>query len=260
MTQKEVATRFDWNSAKVIRIEAGRVGVSTTDLRALLDLYGIQDPAQVDTLMGMARQSRKQAWAAYRDALNPDFLVYLGCEGSAAVLRQVESQFLPGLLQIAEYASTVIESLRGSGTSESVMQQQLEVRLRRQQLLDRPHPPKMYFLLDEVVIRRVIGGPKVMRRQLAHLNALGERPDLHLRVVPFARGAHMGLKGSFVILEFPEPEDDDLLFIESGYQSVASRDDASEVSYYRKAYFDLESSALSEAETLQLIDQARRGM
>ncbi|PZG09533.1 XRE family transcriptional regulator [Micromonospora craterilacus] len=264
LTQKDAAQALGWGPAKIIRIETGQVGISDTDLKALLQLYGITDPDQVTTYVEMARQSRKQHWNIYRDILNQDFLIYLGFEGSASMLRQSEALILPGLLQTEEYARAVIHAFNPPDTSPQLMERQLEVRIKRQEILDRADPPTLTFVLDEAVIRRAVGAadgsPKVMQRQLAHLNDLGSRDNVHLRVVRFDRGAHTGLMGPFVILTFPDPGDDELLFLENGPHSLATRDDANVISFYAQQFLELEKIALSETDTAQLIEQVRAEM
>ncbi|MDG4795112.1 helix-turn-helix transcriptional regulator [Micromonospora sp. WMMD1082] len=264
LTQKDAAQKLRWGTAKIIRIETGQVGISATDLTALLGLYGITDPDQVAAYVEMAMQSRKQHWSVYRDVLNQDFLIYLGFEGSASVLRQSESLILPGLLQTEEYARAVIHAFNPPGTSPRHMNRQLEVRMRRQEILDRADPPTLFFILDEAVIRRAVGAvdgsARVMQRQLAHLNDIGRRHHVHLRVVRFSHGAHIGLMGPFAILEFPDDGDDDLLFLENGPHSLATREDASVISLYLKQFAELENHALSEADTADLIDEVRAQM
>ncbi|MFJ6199099.1 helix-turn-helix domain-containing protein [Micromonospora sp. NPDC092111] len=259
LTQKGAAGELGWAPSKILRIETGQVGISGTDLRALLELYGVTDPERVATFTEMAKQSRKQHWSTYRDVLNQDFLIYLGFEGSASTLRQSESLILPGLLQTEEYARAVIHAFSTPNTSTQLTERQVEVRMKRQEILDRADPPDLFFILDEAVIRRAVGtsatDSKVMRRQLKHLNDIGARENVHLRVMRFGHGVHMGLKGPFVILEFPEPGDDDLLFLENGPHSLATRDDVDEVSLYKNQFLELEDFALSETETAQLIER-----
>lgn len=264
LTQKGAAGELGWAPSKILRIETGQVGISRTDLKALLELYGVTDPEQVATFTEMAVQSRKQHWNIYRDVLNQDFLIYLGFEGSASVLRQAETLILPGLLQTEEYARAVIQEFSTPETSPEITDRQVEVRMKRQEILERADPSLLFFILDEAVIRRAVGtspvDSKIMRRQLKHLSDIGARENVHLRVMPFRHGFHTGLKGPFVILEFPDPGDDDLLFLENGLHSLVTRDDASEISLYKNQFLQLEDFALTEAETAQLIEEVRAEM
>src|SRR6266508_5638517 len=91
LTQDQVATAMDWSLSKVIRIENGAVGISTNDLKALLDLYGVTERRRVDDLVGLAQSARQRArawWSAYRSVISPQYLTYLGYEAEASAIRQ----------------------------------------------------------------------------------------------------------------------------------------------------------------------------
>src|SRR4051794_41070755 len=105
-TQRDVAEALDWSYSKLLRIENGQVGVSRTDLKALLDHYLITDEGQLKAFAQLARDGRRQPWSAYRDVLNPDYMIYLGHEGSASTIRHFEQLVIPGLLQTEAYART----------------------------------------------------------------------------------------------------------------------------------------------------------
>jgi transcriptional regulator with XRE-family HTH domain len=245
LTQRQVAEILDWSQSKIIRIERGHVGVSRTDLWALLNTYGIVDQRRIAEVIALADQSKRQDWVEYRDVLNSDFRTYLGLEGAASAIRQFELTFVPGLLQTEEYAWHVIHALAPPHESESVQRRQMKARIARQSIVDREDPPQMHFMLDEAVLRRRVddqpGGADVMRRQLRRLKELDAKPHINIYVIPFASGIHLGLLGPFVILEFPEPGDDDLLFIESGRKARATRSAQSEIKRYKRIFWGLES-------------------
>lgn len=257
LTQKDVAERLEWSLSKMIRIETGQVGISRGDLRTLLDEYDVSDPVEIDALAAMAKEGRRQQWGPYRDILNADFLTYLNFEGSASVIRQGEPQVLPGLLQTEEYARAVIAGVGGADLSGQTVERQVEVRMKRQEIVERPDPPQMHFIIDESAIRRPAGGATAMRRQLSRLEELAALQHVHLRVIPLSAGVHPGLRGSFVILEFSDPADDDLLFLESGQSSLATKDSPEDIAIYRQDFDTLEGIAASEDDTLRLITAAR---
>jgi transcriptional regulator with XRE-family HTH domain len=260
LTQKDVAERVDWSPSKLIRIETGQVGISRSDLNALLGLYDVSDPETVRSLAAMAKEGRKQQWGPYRDVLNPDFLTYLGFEGSAAVIRQAEPQVLPGLLQTTEYAHAVISGLGGSELSAQMIDRQVEVRMKRQEIFDRTNPPEMFFIIDESAIRRPAGGATAMRRQLKRLEEVIALHHVHLRAISLNSGIHPGIRGPFVLLEFPDPEDEDMLFLESSQTSLATKDDTQAIADYRQDFKNLETIAGSEEETLRLIAAVASGL
>ncbi|ROO63091.1 helix-turn-helix protein [Micromonospora sp. Llam0] len=257
LTQKEVAEQLGWSLSKMIRIETGQVGISRSDLRTLLEEYNVSDPATVNELAAMAKDGRRQQWGPYRDILNSDFLTYLNVEGSASVIRQGEPQVLPGLLQTEEYARAVITGVGGAELSAQTIERQVEVRMKRQEIIERPDPPQIHFIIDESALRRPAGGVKVMRSQLRRLEEIAALKHVHLRAIFLRAGVHPGLRGSFVILEFPDPADDDLLFLESGQSSLATKDSPEDIARYRQDFDTLETIAASEDDTLRLITAAQ---
>jgi transcriptional regulator with XRE-family HTH domain len=243
LTQKDVAMALDWSPSKVIRIESGSVGISTTDLKALLQHYGVEDGQRIDTLVLMAKSSRTPSWSQYRDLLNQSFITLLGHESSASTIRQHETAFVPGLLQLEEYGREIMSKV-SQRTAEEV-DRLWELREQRQRLHDREDPPEMFFILDEAVVRRQVGGARIMRRQLERLREFADRSHVDLRVIPFDRGAHSGMLGPFVILEFLDSVDSDLVFLEDTRGDSVFRDEEDETAQYLAMFLGLEEEALS---------------
>src|SRR6266536_1070418 len=158
-TQEQVARAMDWSLSKLIRIESGAVGVSTTDLRALLQYYQIEDPTQVQSLVEMARASRKKPWwFAYRESLDVGYTTFLGLESGASSMRSFQSIAIPGLLQTQSYATEVsAEAWVGDPLPDQTVQEWVTVRMIRQQkVLERADPPSLLCVIDEAVLRRVV--------------------------------------------------------------------------------------------------------
>jgi transcriptional regulator with XRE-family HTH domain len=243
LTQEQVAKAMDWSLSKVIRIENGSVGISTNDLKALLRLYQASDTERTDELVALAKASRERSWwsgGAYRGVASQAVLQLIGYESAAFINRNFEPLLVPGLLQTEEYANIVIEEFEGPRHLETLV----EIRMRRQDLLDRADPPLFFFILDEAVVRRQIGGKAVMRRQIQRLLEVADRPNVTVEVVPFSVGVHPGLKGPFVVIEFPDAEDDDVLYLESARGDLISRDIPEEVLARREAFEVLRKQSL----------------
>lgn len=250
LTQDQVSTAMDWSLSKVIRIETGAVGISTNDLRALLNLYAIHDSGRTDELIELARGSRQTSWLGkYRDDITPQYLQYIEYEEAASFLRIYEPLLLPGLVQTEEYAATIMRKL-DPGTPEDVIRNRIEIRLTRQQLLERTAPPTLVCILDESTIRRVIGEPDIAHGQLARLVDLANRSNITIQVVPFTAGLHRGLLEPFIILEFSEAEDSDVLYSESSRDSILSHDEAGEITGYREVFEHLRTISLDADDTL----------
>ncbi|HEV2373527.1 MAG TPA: helix-turn-helix transcriptional regulator [Streptosporangiaceae bacterium] len=234
-TQEQVAVEMDWSLSKVIRIENGSVNISTNDLKALLRLYELTDDNRTEELVALARASRERAWwSGYREVAPASLLQLIGYETAASVRREFETLLIPGILQTEEYARTTIrEFVEGPAKHLDTL---VELRMKRQELLERADPPTLFFVLDEAVVRRQIGGKAVMRHQILRLIEVADRPKVTVEVVPFAAGAHPGLKGPFVVIGFPDPEDDDVLYQESAQGDLVSRDLPEQLPVYREAF------------------------
>jgi transcriptional regulator with XRE-family HTH domain len=249
-TQEQVAVAMDWSLSKVIRIEAGSVGISTNDLKALLRHYKIVDPTRTAELIALGRAARERSWwSMYRDAAPSGLLQLIGYETAAVIRRNFEPLLVPGLLQTEEYARAVIRALEERLPAERV-DTLVEIRMRRQELLDRTDPPLLFFILDEAVVRRLVGGKSVMRRQIRRLIETADRPNVTIEVVPFSAGVHPGIKGSFVVLEFPDAGDDDVLYLESPRGDLISRDVPEEVLAYREVFEQLRKVSLGPQDSI----------
>lgn len=245
LTQEQVAVAMDWSLSKLIRIEAGSVGISTNDLKALLAHYHLDDPYQTSDLVALARAARERSWwSVYRDVAPPGLLQLIGYEAASFIVRNFETLLVPGLLQTEDYARAVSPPLHQGVPAERV-DTLVEIRMRRQEQLERDDPPLLFFVLDEAVVRRLIGGRDVMRRQIRQLIETAARPNVTIEIVPFAAGTHPGLTGPFVIVEFPDAGDDDVLYLEArGDLLRAGISEEDEVSSYREVFEQLRELSL----------------
>lgn len=208
-TQKDVVEELVWSASKVIRMEAGDVRISVTDLRALLQLYGVTEQAEIDELTELVMASRQQPWwATYNRILSPSFTTYLGYEASASTVRNFESNLVPGLLQTEDYAQALNQD------DESLGARYVALRMERQKRILQAGT-EMTFIMDEAATRRVIGGPDIMRAQLNQLLELNQHPKVRVMVVPFDRGAYPLFRSPFVIFEFPGGNDDLVAYLET---------------------------------------------
>jgi transcriptional regulator with XRE-family HTH domain len=253
-TQREVATAMDWSPSKLIRIENGEVGISSNDLKILLDYYGVSDKRRIDQYIAMARNARKESWSEFRDVHSPEFLTYLGYESSTKLIREFSLTLVPGLLQTEEYAYALWRDIYH--VEQKDMEAKWRARQRRQELHELEKPPEMFFILDEAAIRRHLGATAVMRRQLTQLRMWAGEPHVTVQIIPFSTGGHPGMTGPFIVLEFPNPSDDDLVFLEVATGNTLSRDDPEVTSEYVGRFYQLEDIALSPQDSITLIDDA----
>lgn len=215
MTQRDVAKAMDWSLSKLIRIETGTVNISTNDLRMLLALYAME-PDRITALVDLAKAAREvPRWNIYRDVVSAEHIAFLGYESSASVIRNYEPQLVPGLLQTEDYAREVMRTLAPDDAQRA--DALIDLRMHRQQILDRENPPELHFIMDEAVLYRMVGGLRVTRQQLLRLRELADHPHVTMRVVPFTAGLYRLTRGPYVLFEFPDPEDEYVLYLESAH-------------------------------------------
>ena len=242
--------------SKIVRIETGAVRVSATDLRALLDLYHVQDPDEVDTLLALARGARERpAQGQYGDAASSRLVEFIELEAAASSTRHFQPLMVPGLLQTKEYARVILEQLnQGRGLNSTDIDARVEVRMKRQKLLERDNAPELFFVLDEAVTRRLVGGRQVMRRQLDRLIDLAGRDHITIEILPFGAGAYPALNGSFVIHGFPDAADADVLFQEGPEGDEISSDNPAMLSRYQNIFEELRRMSLGPQGSLNFLD------
>ncbi|WP_431959565.1 helix-turn-helix domain-containing protein [Actinacidiphila sp. bgisy160] len=250
MTAEEVAARLLVSQSKISRLENGRRSISQRDVRDLCSVYGVEDSRLVDSLMNMARESRQQGWwHAFGDV---PYSVYIGLETEAESLRVYESLIMPGLLQTRGYAEAVIEGMWPEATPAD-LEKRIQVRLKRQErILDPVKPLRYWAVVDEALLRRVVGSKVVMREQLEHLANVSSMPHVTLQVLPYAVGAHPGMYGKFAILEFEDESDASVVYLE-GVTSDLYLEKPSDVQSYSVMYEHLRAQALNAEQSRQFV-------
>ena len=195
-------------------MELGRVSFKQRDVIDLLEMYGVDDNDARAALVRLARDANSPGWwHKYSDVLPDWFSVYVGLEEAASLLRVYEVQFIPGLLQTADYTRAIVERGQPAATADEI-ERRVALRAARQEMLAKPGAPRLWAVLDEAALRRPIGGPAVMRNQVERLIAATEEPNVTLQLVPFDSGGHAAEGGAFTILRFPEAELPDVVYVE----------------------------------------------
>jgi hypothetical protein len=202
------------SESKISRMELGRVSFKERDVEDLLTLYGQVDTDERERLLALARQANTPGWwHRYGDVLPNWFQSYLGLEAAASLIRTYEVQFVPGLLQTADYARSVVLLGHGRAKTEEI-DRRVDLRMRRQKILDRPDPVQLWAVIDEAVLRRPVGSRATMRGQIQALIDATQRTSVHLQVLPFRVGGHSAAGGAFSILRFPDQELPDIVYVE----------------------------------------------
>ncbi|MFJ5265354.1 helix-turn-helix domain-containing protein [Streptomyces sp. NPDC088387] len=254
LTSGEAAALVGWHQSKVSRIETGASGVKPADVRLLLDAYGVEEPELRELLLALAGSEdlgRHHWWHAYRGVLPPTYRDFISLESQARTMRTLETSVVPGLLQTPDYARAVTRAAV-EGLDEQRVDALVEVRLARQDVLLARPPLELNAVLDEAVLRREVGGPDVMARQLERLTEAARLPQVRLQVLPFAAGAHIGVTGPFVIFSFPSTSDLDVVVLDHLTSSLYL-ERKEDLEAYSEAFNTLRIHALSPEDSLDYI-------
>jgi transcriptional regulator with XRE-family HTH domain len=257
LTIEQVAEQSggDWTASAISRWERGDRRIRPVDLRALLDIYEVQGDKR-EVLLTLAREARTRGWwqSYSSDAIPEWFQVYLGLESEAATIREYDAELIPGLFQTEEYYRA-FEHAAPAARDAQAIEHRIAVRTARQQRLFADDGPEVWTVLNEAVIRRVVGGPEVMRRQLERVAELAERPNISVQLLLFRSGAHPAMDGSFTVLGFSEALDPDVVYLESQMGSLYLEKEP-EVERYRAMFTHLVASAVGPEESRRMIAEA----
>ncbi|UFS94513.1 helix-turn-helix domain-containing protein [Nocardia huaxiensis] len=265
MTIAEAAKLMEWGASTLQRLEKGNADrIRTIDIQELCRIYGI--PGEIaDGLKGLAQQAAvKSWWHSYGDLIPENFDVYVGLEASAQQLSCYQNELVPGLLQTPDYARA-LNRLGYPEDGPAELNRRVQLRLQRQALITRrTRPASVAMVLDESVLRRSVGGARVMAAQVRHLAELSTRPNVALRILPFEAGVPLGLStGPFVILEFGtdgkgQPVEPPVVYVE-GFTGDLYLERQGDVQRYRQAQESLERCALDVQDSRILLRQVAKG-
>ncbi|GAA0345521.1 helix-turn-helix transcriptional regulator [Actinoallomurus spadix] len=249
LSREDVAEATGINKATLYRIEKAKVRPQARTLAAMLTLYEVEPDEQRALTRLLKDSSQSGWWQAYTDELPEEYSTYIEFENEARSVWNYESLYIPGLLQTEDYARAVIPGGMPSLSRQEV-DRRVQVRMERQAILDRDPALRLWAICDEAAIHRAVGGPAVMRDQLLHLVSAMERPNVTLQVVPFNVGAHPGMPGSFVVLQFSG--DPAVVYIDSMAGNLFLEEEA-DVHRYTGLYEHLRAVAISPDATRKLI-------
>jgi transcriptional regulator with XRE-family HTH domain len=253
LTREEAAEAIRASEWKIHRLENGQVGFKDRDIVDLLRLYEVTDPEEVAEFVTLAREANTPGWwRHYGDLLPSWFRTYVDLESAASLIRTYEGQFVPGLLQTDDYMRAVIHD--ASLESAEEVGRRVRLRMARQTLLTREHPPRLWAVVDEAALRRPVGGREVMRGQLERLIDASKLPNVTLQILPFAGGAHPAMVGSFSILRFPDRELPDVVYLEHLTNAVYL-DKRAEVERYLDVMELLCVDSEPPGKTMELLDR-----
>ena len=254
LTQHQVAEEMEWSLSKVIRIENGDVSISPNDLRPLLAYLGIKDRAVVASMIADARIARtrqRQAWyqaAEFREHLTDELRKLTEYETEAAEIRYYSIYYIPGPLQTTAYATALMGRYEDELTEEQ-RRWRVEARTQRRQTLLARTGVQILLMVDESVLRRTIGGPRVFAEQLRDLQKHAEDGSIRIRMVPFSLDAPVTNNASFDLLLLSEGE---VLYRETGLGDELI-EDRETIAKHRARYDKVWHEVADEEDTIAFI-------
>lgn len=265
LTLDEVAEQMTCSTSKISRLETGKGIPKLPDVRELIRIYGVSTEAERDALLGLVREGREHGWwEPLTEGLTPERFVldspsrYPALEASAVSVRSFDIALIHGLLQTPDYTRAVMGALLSRHTPHE-LDQLVALRTRRQQALFEPESPlRLEVVLDEGILRRVVGSSAVMADQLAVMSDRSTLSNVTVQVLPFDAGFHRAHMGSFVLLEFPVETGPDIVYVE-GHAGESYLENRSDVERYRSILQDVIDRALSPEDSRELLAGYRRG-
>ncbi|AHH20314.1 helix-turn-helix domain-containing protein [Nocardia nova] len=252
ISKEVVSARTGINVTTLYRIETAQARPQRRTLTAMLDLYGIGEPQRSDAVQLLTEALKPGMSRPFEAAVSDVYAAYINFETEALSARLFQTSFVPGLLQTERYAWAVLDTAMPK-VDTSVIEQRLRARVERSKVLTRDgNPLQLWVVLDEAAIRRVVGGPEVMREQLLRLTDETDKRDVILQILPFGAGAHPAMVGSFVVLDFPDPADPEIVYVE-GIAGDDIVEGHNEIRRFGVMFDQLRAMALSPRDSAEMI-------
>ena len=264
LTLDDVADRMTCSTSKISRLETGKGVPKVPDVSELLRIYGVTSDVERDLLLRLVHDGREHGWwETYTEGVQPErhFLDrpgrYASLENDAMGVRCFDFTVVNGLLQTEDYMRALLARWLVHHTDDD-FDRLIALRKRRQQALERrvPRPLNVVAVMDEVVLRRPVGGPAVMAQQMDRLLEVSQLPNVTMRVVPLDAGLLRAHTGQFVLLDIPDALGSDVVFVE-GHAGDSYLDSASDLELYREVFDDVLASALSPDASAEMITRYR---
>lgn len=254
LTQKDAAKRAGIASGRLNHFEVMRSVPPDEELVRLLELYEATE--ETEELLAILPEARKRT-ASEAATTDPDqFNLYIGLEAGATRIESYDALVLKGLVQTAEYAEALLRG-GGQGLPEAEIRRRLRLRMRRQELLTGESPTELWLVIAQHVLEAPVGGPEVMRGQLAHLLEVAKQPNVEVQVIPRSVVPHPGQHGAFTIMSFPIPGDAGLVYVETRVRGLFF-EEPHELQVYTQVMNHLRVQAQPPEESTRLIERIRK--
>jgi hypothetical protein len=255
ISRSSAAYSIRGSESKLSRMESGRVGFKERDVADLLTLYGVIDDVEREKVLELVAQSNVHGWwHTFADLMPKWFEDYVGLEEAATQIKVYELQFVPGLLQTEDYAMAIASRGRPENANRET-ERKVHLRMQRQKILLGRSAPKLWVVIDESVLYRRLGGPRVLRNQIDHLLEMTTQPHISLQIVPYQTSGY-GAEGPFTLLRFAEPELADIVYVEH-LAGALYLEKLEEVEIYSRALDRLAVEAETPARSRQMLMKVR---
>ncbi|RCV57272.1 helix-turn-helix domain-containing protein [Marinitenerispora sediminis] len=252
-TVEEARKALDWSSGRLNHMEGGRLSrPDASALRDLMNLYNVTSPERRDAILALGRQSKERGWwDTYSDVLTDSYVAF---EAEASAISNYQPIAIPGLLQIPEYAAAIARA--GLARTDAEIERVVESRRKRQEILEGDDPPEFRVVIDENAIMRLLPNPELAHAQLTHLIKVADGLNsVTIQVLPFSVGLHASTHGCMVILDYPDPLDPSIVYLETRSEGLYLEEPA-QVAGYRQAFEHLSMDALSKSGSIEFLKRA----
>jgi transcriptional regulator with XRE-family HTH domain len=248
MTEAQVAKALDMSASKVSRMETGERGLDIDDVATMLGLYKVPQRRRDELLALVRKADERGLWFAQGSGLPELWQTLIDFERRANRIQNYEALVVPGLLQTADYCGAMIQGINKAIT-DGELDRLVSARMARQAILRR-RDVEFLAVVSELALQEVIGDGSTQRRQLRRLVDEADRPNVTVRVIPRASGAHAGLRGPFVTMDFPhEPS---VIYVENHGLGLFL-EEKEDLEAYRLNFSNILGPALSPAKSVELI-------
>ncbi|WP_327428340.1 helix-turn-helix domain-containing protein [Streptomyces sp. NBC_01236] len=236
LTQKQLGDIVNYTGSLVGQVETARK-LPTPEFSERVDT-ALETGGLLYRLVDLVMRSQLPAW----------FQQVAELEARATEIYTFHTHLVHGLLQTKAYARAVLGAL-----DQTDLDDRTAVRLARQRIFEKTEPPVLWAVISQAVLCEEVGGPEVMREQLAHLLSFEGNPRINIQVLPFSVGAHAGLQGSFDLFRFAS---DPAIVYTEGYGSGHPTANPDTVKDCSLRYDHLQAAALSVKDSAELIRRA----
>ena len=251
LTLEDVCLKLKWQQSKLSRMEGGQQCISEADLASVLVMYDVTSKERQRLLHLAERQDDPGRWENSPE-LSEESKTLMRLEPEANSIVDVETLLMPGLVQTADYTEAI---MKAANLRPEQIVARVKARMARQHILFKDKPPMLDMILDEAILRRVVGSHKIMAGQLRALLDIAERPNVRLRIVPFQEAMNAGLDHPLYLMDFPRANS--VLYLQYRMSGVFL-EDQDKIDICRRDVARLADAALSPAESLALVARVTR--